>query len=140
QKQNLTIKELQLKNQNQILQNQRLDAEKKEENIQSLKRQARIQKLELSNQELKIKQRNYAIAAILLLILGGVLFVYLEYNRNQLKQKAQLQQQMMQQQDLLTLAVIEAEEKERRRIAGDLHDGVGQLFSAVKMNLSGLIH
>ncbi|QKJ28326.1 sensor histidine kinase [Mucilaginibacter mali] len=140
QKQALTIKELQLKNQNQALQNQRLDAEKKEENIHSLQKQARIQKLELSNQELKLKQRNYIIAAIMLLILGGVLFVYLEYKRNQLKQKAALQQQMMQQQDQLTQAVIEAEEKERRRIAGDLHDGVGQLFSAVKMNLSGLIY
>jgi two-component system NarL family sensor kinase len=38
----------------------------------------------------------------------------------------------------LTQAVIEAEEKERQRIASDLHDGVGQLFSAVKMNMNGL--
>ena len=35
-------------------------------------------------------------------------------------------------------AIIEAEERERKRIAGDLHDGVGQLCSAIKMNLSGL--
>lgn len=29
-------------------------------------------------------------------------------------------------------------EKERRRIAQDLHDGVGQILSAAKLNLSGL--
>ena len=33
-------------------------------------------------------------------------------------------------------AVIEAEENERQRIAKDLHDGVGQMMSAAKMNLS----
>ena len=42
----------------------------------------------------------------------------------------------MKQQDLATKAVIEAEENERKRIAGDLHDGVGQMMSAAKMNLS----
>jgi signal transduction histidine kinase len=33
-------------------------------------------------------------------------------------------------------AVIEAEENERQRIAKDLHDGVGQMMSAARMNLS----
>jgi signal transduction histidine kinase len=35
-----------------------------------------------------------------------------------------------------TAAVMEAEENERQRIAKDLHDGVGQMMSAAKMNLS----
>ncbi|RZL37195.1 MAG: sensor histidine kinase, partial [Pedobacter sp.] len=30
------------------------------------------------------------------------------------------------------------EENERKRISGELHDGLGQMFSAVKMNLSAL--
>jgi len=34
--------------------------------------------------------------------------------------------------------VLNAEENERKRISGELHDGLGQLFSAVKMNLSAL--
>ncbi|HNG63787.1 MAG TPA: sensor histidine kinase, partial [Ferruginibacter sp.] len=42
----------------------------------------------------------------------------------------------MKQQDLATRAVISAEENERKRIAADLHDGVGQMMSAAKMNLS----
>jgi two-component system, NarL family, sensor kinase len=42
----------------------------------------------------------------------------------------------MKQQELATKAVIEAEEEERQRIARDLHDGVGQMMSAAKMNLS----
>ena len=42
----------------------------------------------------------------------------------------------MKQQELATKAVLEAEENERQRIAKDLHDGVGQMMSAAKMNLS----
>lgn len=42
----------------------------------------------------------------------------------------------MKQQDMATRAVIYAEENERKRIAADLHDGVGQMMSAAKMNLS----
>ena len=39
---------------------------------------------------------------------------------------------------MATKAVLKAEEAERKRISGELHDGLGQLFSAVKMNLSAL--
>ena len=42
------------------------------------------------------------------------------------------------QKDIRSKAVKDAEEKERRRIAQDLHDGVGQILSAAKLNLSGL--
>jgi two-component system NarL family sensor kinase len=138
QKQALTINRLQLKNKDQILINQRLDDEKKEQNIKSLQKQSRIQKLELKNKELQVKDRNMAISIILIVIIAGGLLSYLFYNRYKLKQKALLQAEMLHQQDLLTKAVLDAEEKERQRIAGDLHDGVGQLFSAVKMNLTGI--
>ncbi|MEO7215031.1 sensor histidine kinase [Mucilaginibacter sp.] len=138
QTQALIINRLQLKNKDQILVNERLDAEKKEQNIKSLQKQSRIQKLELNNKALQVKDRNLAISIILIVIIAGALLSYLFYNRYKLKQKALLQAEMLHQQDLLTKAVLDAEEKERQRIAGDLHDGVGQLFSAVKMNLTGI--
>lgn len=47
-----------------------------------------------------------------------------------------LQSELMKQQDIATRAVISAEENERKRIAADLHDGIGQMMSAAKMNLS----
>jgi signal transduction histidine kinase/ligand-binding sensor domain-containing protein len=35
-------------------------------------------------------------------------------------------------------AIIETEEKERKRIAGELHDGLGQLLSTARLNIAGL--
>jgi signal transduction histidine kinase len=43
---------------------------------------------------------------------------------------------LMEKQRLRLEAIVNTEERERHRIAKDLHDGVGQLLSSVKMNLS----
>lgn len=108
------------------------ETEKKEQRINLLNKENTIQKLSIAS-------RNKTIGIIIGLFLLAGVFGALFYNRNKLKQKAALQQQMLKQQEQLAAAVIEAEEKERKRIASDLHDGVGQLFSAVRMNLSGLL-
>jgi signal transduction histidine kinase len=61
------------------------------------------------------------------------------YNRYKLKQETVLQTAVIQQQDMASKRIVDAEEAERKRIAADLHDGVGQLFSTVKMNLEILV-
>src|SRR5690606_5776236 len=58
----------------------------------------------------------------------------------QFQNKLDLQQAIIKEQTQATKAVLMAEESERSRIAADLHDGVGQLMSAAKMNLSVLEH
>ena len=92
--------------------------------------------LQLKEQDLLITKKNFLIAAItgLLVLISLLGFSY--YKRSKLKQEKKLQAAVMKQQDLATKAVIVAEENERKRIAADLHDGVGQLMSAAKMNLS----
>jgi two-component system NarL family sensor kinase len=112
--------------------NTRFETEKKEHEIKLLSKENTIQKLSLAKHQ-TIAGITAGIFIVLLLV-GGLL-----YNRNKHKQKIMLQQQMLKQQEQLTQAIIDAEEKERRRIASDLHDGVGQMFSAVKMNLNGLV-
>ena len=93
---------------------------------------------QIQQQQFEITKRNYWIAGIAgMLVLGGLLG-YSTYRRNQLKHRARLQEEILKQQDLATRAVIEAEENERKRIASDLHDGVGQMMSAARMNLSAL--
>ena len=90
----------------------------------------------IKEQEFELTKRNYFIIGIIILIFVIITLSYLTYNRYKLKQNAKLQAEVLRQQELSTRAVIEAEERERKRIAGDLHDGVGQLMSAARLNLS----
>lgn len=98
------------------------------------------QQIELLNQEsaihqLKLRNRTLWLAALVFLLLGGGLTAYLLFKQRKLKEEARLQEEIRRQQETATRAVLDAEEKERRRIAGDLHDGVGQILSAALLNL-----
>jgi two-component system NarL family sensor kinase len=103
---------------------EKYEAEKKEHTIQE--------------QQFEITKKNYWIAGGIGLLLLSALLGFSFYRSNKLKQAKKMQTAIIQQQDIATKAVIHAEENERKRIAGDLHDGVGQIISAAKMNLSSL--
>jgi len=85
------------------------------------------------------RQRMVLIGSSVLFILIGLL-AYTQYRRYKWKQEARMREEVLKQQELAMKAVIEAEEAERQRIAKDLHDGVGQMMSAAKMNLSAFEH
>lgn len=104
--------------------NTKYETEKKEKKIQE--------------QEFELTRRNYLLGGALFILLFGSLLGYSAYRRYKLKQQAALQQAVLEQQELATKAVLEAEENERQRIATDLHDGVGQMMSAVRINLSNI--
>jgi two-component system NarL family sensor kinase len=89
-------------------------------------------------QQFAIVRNNYWFAGIALALLSGALLTWSFYHRYKLKQEALLQQEILHQQQVASKAVLEAEEKERKRIAEDLHDGIGQMMSAAKMNLSAI--
>lgn len=107
------------------------ETEKKEQEIASLKQKNIIQELASS------RQRTYYAAA---LVIAGVVGISLfRYQKNKrFKEKTMLQLELQKQQEQAARDVIDAEMNERRRIAGELHDGVGQIFSAARMNLSGI--
>ena len=136
QNQSLIINQLEIKNKNQLVKNQQLDANKKAQNIKSLKKQSQIQNLEIENKKLELKQKNTW------LIFGGILFLtslisaFFIYKNYQHKQERKLQKEIFRQKEVETKALFEGEQNERIRIARDLHDSVGQMLSLVKMNLS----
>ncbi|MFC5285128.1 tetratricopeptide repeat-containing sensor histidine kinase [Pedobacter alpinus] len=110
----------------------RFETEKKDQEIKLLSKDKELQKAE-------IKNKNYLllfIGFIAIAIISIGLFIIYKRKANE---KLNLQKEIIKQQDLATKAVLEAEEKERRRISGDLHDGVGQMLSASLLNLNHFI-
>ena len=94
--------------------------------------------LKIQEQGFALKRKNLLIALVAALaVLTGLTALYL-YKRRQYKHRQELERQQRLQQEQATRAVMEAEENERRRIAAELHDGVGQLMSAARMNLGAL--
>lgn len=91
---------------------------------------------QINLQQAQLSKKNYILAGTILVALLLGLLSLSGWLRYRLKQKSRLQNEIMKQQELSAKAVIEAEEDERQRIARDLHDGVGQMMSAAKMNLS----
>lgn len=91
---------------------------------------------QIAEQQHRLNMQNYLLAGAGLFILLAGLLVHSRVKRAQLRKETEIQQQLMLQQQLAAKAVMEAEENERERIARDLHDGVGQMMSAAKMNLS----
>jgi two-component system, NarL family, sensor kinase len=93
---------------------------------------------QILTQQNRIRLQNYLFIGIGGLALLAGLLIYSQYKRYRLRKEGQLQTEIMLQQEMKAKAILEAEENERQRIAKDLHDGVGQMMSAAKMNLSAI--
>jgi len=92
----------------------------------------------IQEQKNKIRLQNILFLGMAGLISLSLLLIFSLYKRYKMRKENQLQSEIMKQQQLAVKAVMEAEENERQRIAKDLHDGVGQMMSAAKMNLSAI--
>jgi signal transduction histidine kinase len=105
-----------------------------EAKYESSKKETEIatQKLQLLNQ----RQWIFGLAGLVLLTaLGFGLF----YSNRQAKQKAQFDAEKLKLQTEKTSAIVEAEERERIRLAKELHDGIGPMLSLAKFQLETAI-
>lgn len=109
----------------------RYETTKKENENKILARENNIKDLKLQRNR---TQLYFLVGMIILLILAAYLF----YSRNKAIQSEIMNKALLKEREIRSREVIEAEERERMRIAKDLHDGVGQMLSAAKMNLSNL--
>lgn len=94
--------------------------------------------LEIENAHIEIRERKIITVSLVALLILIFVSSYLLYNRLKLKKQQELNEEIIRQQSIKSKAIIDAEEKERTRIAKDLHDGVGQQLSAAKMIASSL--
>jgi signal transduction histidine kinase len=103
---------------------ERYTADKKDREIQ-------LQKEQLARQALL---KNILIFSAFFLIV----VILLLYNQRRLKQRAAYEVRLSQQRNDHFHAVMQAQDNERKRIAQDIHDTLGSILSAAKLNLSAL--
>lgn len=95
------------------------------------------QKLKIAEIENRVRNRNLLIAGITSLVLFSIIGFGLWRRKNIHKQKLQQERidNLQQKMEIERLnATIDGEEKERTRIARELHDGIGALLTGAKMN------
>jgi two-component system, NarL family, sensor kinase len=101
-----------------------------------------LQKIDKEN-IFAIKKRNiYISIAGMLTITLAILILLLRrnYHHKQRLNDERLKQMERQQQVVSLQAMINGQEAERIRVAKDLHDGLGSLFSTIKMHFNALQH
>lgn len=113
--------------------------------VQNQTDKLKLDKLELESST--VRNRNWAVLFGILLAFGSVIGVLVNKNtkRKQLlaEQEKTLEQQkvsnILKEQELATIdAMIEGQEKERQRVANELHDDLGSLMAAVKLQFNSL--
>ena len=122
----------------------RYEAEAREKEILVLNKDKEIQAKTIEVQEAGIKARNSVILGALL-ALGLAIFATISFRQKQLlaqREKdlaAQKAKDLENQQQMIRMdAIIQGEEQERRRIAKDLHDGIGSMLAAAKLQVGTL--
>lgn len=119
------------------------NAKELELKYESLEKEKEILALKVTNEEKKSQAYLLGIlASVLALLLFGGYYVYNQRMRKARKkerlQEAEVNLLKQEQQNKIFSAMIEGQEKERKRLAIDLHDGLGGRLSGISMNLSKL--
>ncbi|MFY0605705.1 MAG: sensor histidine kinase [Cyclobacteriaceae bacterium] len=100
---------------------------------------------EIANQKLELAIKESELGAKRIQIIGlvaGMIIIMLSalmyYNHHKAKQRQILQAAVLSEKERGFESVITATEEERQRISKDLHDGIGQQLSALKMALANV--
>ncbi|WP_185218038.1 sensor histidine kinase [Sphingobacterium mizutaii] len=122
-----------------------------EKKFQTAEKEKAFLKIRTENQKKQLSLQNTRMLAGLLLLTSIILGVasYIWYNALKSKKKLSAQKELLlekelknhRQQEKLNLfhAMLQGQERERSRIARDLHDGLGGMLASVKLKLSSVV-
>jgi signal transduction histidine kinase len=106
----------------------------KETKYQTAQKEKELAQKELLLQKSRLNTVYGFLAALAALLIAA--FVYVHYLNKRRLHQSQIQSLQKEKEIQLLQALMQGEEKERSRIAKDLHDGVAGMLAAVKMHLS----
>ncbi len=101
----------------------------------------------LLEQQKNKQQKNLIIGSILFIILGGTIATLALQNSKRKRELAEQQKEietqknltLLKEQEITTInAMVEGQEKERKRVAEDLHDNLGSVLATLKLHFENL--
>ncbi|HYV92324.1 MAG TPA: sensor histidine kinase [Chitinophagales bacterium] len=106
------------------------------------KKEAQISLLSTQNKVQRLQKNIFMSGVIALIILAAWLFIFFRQKQQISKRNEQIQKQqigeLLSTQEIKSLnAMMDGQEKERKRIAADLHDRIGASLAAIKLHFSG---
>lgn len=125
-----------------------LDRDKKLAELQTKYEVSQKEKQILEERQKVRANRNWLIAASLALFLGAGIAILLQKNTTKKRllaeQEVLLKQQrvenLLKEQELVSIdAMIAGQEKERQKVAGELHDNLGSLMATIKLHFNNAI-
>ncbi len=71
----------------------------------------------------------------MLLLVAAIILFMVFYQKKMIQERVKLQELEIVHQHRMMEAALESQENERRRVAGDLHDSIGAMLSAIRLGL-----
>lgn len=121
--------------------NVRLEINKIEAKFNAAEKEKKIAILdaERNQKNLELNKKNsylWGLSLILLLVLSLLIFLFILFRKNKKISEQRINDIKQKEELSLTRAILDGEERERERIARDLHDGLGGMLAGVKINFS----
>ncbi|MGC5744315.1 sensor histidine kinase [Chryseobacterium sp. NFX27] len=121
--------------------NVRLEINKIEAKFNTAEKERKIATLnaEKNQKDLEVNKKNsylWGLSLILLLALSLLVFLFILFRKNKKISEQRINDIKQKEELSLTKAILDGEERERERIARDLHDGLGGMLAGVKINFS----
>ncbi|WP_160138405.1 ATP-binding protein [Chryseobacterium sp. c4a] len=121
--------------------NVKLEINKIETKFNTAEKERKIATLntEKKQKELEVNKKNsylWGLSLVLLLVISLLIFLYIIFRKNKKISEQKIKEIKQKEELSLTKAILDGEERERERIARDLHDGLGGMLAGVKINFS----
>lgn len=121
--------------------NVRLEINKLETKFNTAEKERKIATLnaEKNQKDLEVNKKNsylWGLSLVLLLVVSLLLFLFVIFRKNKKINEQRINDIKQKEELSLTRAILDGEERERERIARDLHDGLGGMLAGVKINFS----
>lgn len=88
--------------------------------------------------QLTIQKKNILIVAVGLVSIMVIIGFWMRNKRSKQLRQKEFERTILDKEQQAIIDILSAEEKERKRIAEDLHDGIGQSLTAVRLQLQAL--